>query len=305
MKKNLLSISLTLIVATTFGQWLDDNYDLNFEDTLGLQHLTIDTNSNSNNIWQVGTPQKIIFTNAFSIPKAILTDTINAYPTNDTSVFIITNVAFGGGFEWPHTAILAGQYNVNSDTLTDYGKIEFSPDNGTKWIDMLNDTVLIDTALNHYWYWDSYDKPTLTGNSNGWKYFWINLAELGHFYNVHDGDTVLYRFSFISDSVQTNKDGLMFDDFHFEDYVEGIEGIQNDNLVSISPNPTSDELTILTKKFSDKQSIQIYSFTGQLLYENTNFKGEKINTRQLSNGIYLLKYSDAKSFAVKKLIINH
>ena len=105
-------------------------YTLDFEDTAALHHLRIDSVSNLNDIWQVGAPQKTIFTNAYSNPNVIVTDTINPYPINDTSSFTIVNVA-GDGFTYPHTASLIGEYSVNSDTLTDFGTIEFSPDNST------------------------------------------------------------------------------------------------------------------------------------------------------------------------------
>jgi hypothetical protein len=301
MKKLLFSISLILIAATSFGQWLGDSYYiLNFEDTFALQHLRIDTLINQNNLWQVGSPQKTIFTSAFSVPNVIVTDTTNSYPTNDTSSFIIVNVVTGGGFELPpHTVILAGEYYVNSDTLTDYGTIEFSPDNGTTWVDLINDTTYASLLL---WI---FQKPTLTGNSNGWQSFKLQLAQLGPVFNIQDGDTVLYRFTFISDSIQTNKDGLMFDNLHFEDWVEGIEEIQNDNLISIFPNPASDELRIHRTKVSANQRIQILNYTGQVLYSNSNFIEEAIDIRQLTNGTYLLKYSDSKNFSIKKFVVQH
>ena len=273
-------------------------YTLDFEDTAALHHLRIDTVSNLNNIWQVGAPQKTIFTNAYSNPNVIVTDTINPYPINDTSSFTIVNVA-GDGFTYPHTASLIGEYSVNSDTLTDFGTIEFSPDNGTSWYDIINDTFI----TNHIYvqqHWIS-----LTGNSNGWQQFYVNLAPLGPLFNIQLGDTVLWRFTFISDSIQTNKDGLMFDNFYFEDYVEGIPEIQNDNLISISPNPTSNELRIYKSNVSDSQKVQVLNYRGQVLYDNSNFIGDMIDIRQLPNGIYLLKYAATKYFSVKKFVVQH
>ena len=273
-------------------------YTLDFEDTAALHHLRIDTVSNLNNIWQVGAPQKTIFTNAYSNPNVIVTDTINPYPINDTSSFTIVNVAHDG-FTAPHTASLIGEYSVNSDTLTDFGTIEFSPDNGTSWYDIINDTFI----TNHIYvqqHWIS-----LTGNSNGWQQFYVNLAPLGPLFNIQLGDTVLWRFTFISDNIQTNKDGLMFDNLYFEDYVEGIPEIQNDNLISISPNPTSNELRIYKSNVSDSQKVQVLNYRGQVLYDNSNFIGDMIDIRQLPNGIYLLKYAATKYFSVKKFVVQH
>jgi len=300
MKRTLITLGISLIItSTSFGQALDEwEYNMNFDSQSSLQHLTIDTISNQNNIWQIGNPQKTIFTNAYSVPNVLVTDTINSYPINDTSIFIITNVTVGG-FEYCHTAILAGQYFVNSDTLTDYGKIEFSPDNGTIWIDLLSDTV-------DYLYWET-DKPILTGNSYQWKSFWVNLAELGYNFGVHDGDTVLYRFTFISDSVQTNKDGLMFDDLHFEDWVEGIEEVGFELIKSkCFPNPTKKELTI---SFNNKQNsnfeIYVYDILGnEISNSKTNSNIVNLSVSEYSNGTYFYKLVDKKNkkFTIGKFI---
>ena len=301
MKHILLCLGMTIILtSTSFGQLSDEWYDINFDSSLGLEHLNIDTISNPNNIWQIGSPQKTLFTNAYSSPNVIVTDTMNTYPTNDTSVFIITNVATGAGFEWPHTVILAGQYFVNSDTLTDYGKIEFSPDNGIRWIDMLNDTV-------DEWYWNDYEKPIVTGNSNQWKSFWVNLAELGFYYGVQDGDTVLFRFTFISDNIQTNKDGLMFDDLHFEDWVEGIEEVGFQLIKSkCFPNPANNELNItFDQEQNNYLDIYVYSILGVEIYHSkSNSNTINISVSEFAKGNYFYKIVDTKNkiFTIGKFI---
>jgi hypothetical protein len=206
----------------------------------------------------------------------------------------------GGGFEWPHTVVLAGQYFVNSDTLTDYGKIEFSPDNGTTWIDMLNDTI-------SWWYWPEFDKPVLTGNSNQWEYFWVNLADLGFLYGVHDGDTVQYRFTFISDNIQTNKDGLMYDDLHFEDWVEGIEEVGFTLIKSKSfPNPADNELTItFNNELNSSFEIYLFDALGKQIYKSTTHSNSvNVSVNDLKKGIYFYKLVDPsnKEFTIGKFI---
>jgi hypothetical protein len=85
------------LIDKSSAQYLDDSfYTLNFEDTFGLQHLIIDTNSDVNNIWEVGQPGKSIFTTAYSDPNVIITYSTESYPINDTSVFIIKNVVSCG-----------------------------------------------------------------------------------------------------------------------------------------------------------------------------------------------------------------
>lgn len=300
MKKTTFLFFLTLFSASSYSQSLEDMfYNLNFEDTAQYIHLRIDPMSNHNNLWQVGSPQKTLFNLANSTPNVIVTDTVNSYPINDTSSFTIVNVTEGGGFIFSHTVVLAGNYSVNSDTLTDFGTIEFSPNNGTTWIDLINDIT-----YSSYIHWEI-NAPTLTGNSYGWQPFNVNLAELGPIFNIQYGDTVLYRFTFTSDDIETNKDGLMFDDLHFEDWHEGINEIQNDDLISISPNPTSDELRIHKNRESNNQKIEILSYAGQVMYTDFNFIGTSLETKDLANGMYFLKYSTKDNFSIKKFIVQH
>ena len=117
------------------------------------------------------------------------------------------------------------------------------------------------------------------------------------------GDTILYRFTFISDSIQTNKDGIMFDNLHFEDWSESIREIQNDNLISIYPNPAKDKLFIDIKKRSESKIFQIIDYQGKILYERNNLTENDIDISQLVNGIYILKYLDEKYYSIKRFVV--
>ena len=311
MKKILFLAGLFALFSLNLqGQFdLDGNYDLNFDNEYGLEHLKIDTIAKPGNIWQIGIPQKGLFTTAKSSPNVIITDITNPYPVNDTSSFIITNVALGCGFEMPHTVLLSGWYNVNSDSLSDYGKIEFSPDNGKSWIDMLNDTI---PGSEWYldWYWDAYIKPVLTGNSEGWKSFWVNLAVLGKKFNINYGDTVLYRFTFISDSIQTNKPGLMYDDLHFEDWCEsGINEPGYELIQSICyPNPTTDQITLMINDDNNSNyELDLYDAFGHNINHLLNIKSQEIilNNKELSKGIFFYRLTDKinKKISTGKFIL--
>jgi hypothetical protein len=292
MKIFLLSISLTCIVVTSFGQMV---WDISFDDTTFLDRIVVDTNSNPNNIWKIGHPNKTVFTTANSSPNVIVTDTMNSYPPNDTSSFTVIHLA-GQGWQFGYPKIdIGGWYSVNSDTLTDYGYIEFSADLGNSWL-------LVDNYTNMCSWEDTMELPVFSGNSNGWKHFYHCIKPPT---TVNEGDTILYRFTFISDNLQTNKDGLMFDDLHFEDWAEGIEEFQNDNLISIFPNPATAILTIQRTCTNNLQSIQVINCFGQVLYNDNNFTNNFIDIKQLKNGIYYLKYSNTKEFSIKKFVVTH
>jgi hypothetical protein len=255
----------------------------------------LDTNSLVNQVWQIGQPQKVIFDSSYTLPNSIVTKLDTSYPPNDTSSFIfrelITSQLSAGYFAF----FVEGYFKINSDTISDYGYIEFSPNNGISWhklspmISYPNGSNKIDSIF--------------TGNTNGWAYFGSFVG--GYNYNIQSGDTVAYRFTFISDSVQTNKEGWILDNIGFDFIGESVPEIENANLINISPNPTNNNLIINRNPTNTKEIIQVFNYTGQIVLENSNFKGRYIDTRQLQNGFYLLKYSNNKSYCIKKFIVQH
>ena len=291
--RKLMTLIIIVISISGYSQnyW---GYNISFEDTSEFFRLKIDTVSNPNNIWQIGEPQKSIFTSAYSVPNAILTDTINSYPVNDTSRFVINHISsILGGFQYSHTAILAGKYRVNSDTINDFGVIDFSPDNGNTWIDLLTDTEYLNQWCYEWWS----TKPTLTGNSPGWTDFYVWVAGFGPVFNIQPGDTVQYRFTFISDSIQTNKDGLMFDNLHFEDWHEGINETQNQFKTKIYPNPTSGIVEI---QFLNENN-EIFEFTlfdsnGRVILTkfSTSRSSIELDLSEYNSGVYVYKYINQK-----------
>jgi len=289
---------LSIFVLTGNFLFSQNYYTISFEGT-GLyendsrHELYLDSISNPNNIWQIGEPQKSIFTSAYTLPNVIVTDTMNSYPINDTSSFIIKHVA-DAGFCMPNYVALGGMYFVNSDTITDYGKIEFSPDNGGSWID-LSDPNYSDYIDWHEPYLFFGNPPVFSGNSNGWNRFRVNLEQLGPFFNIDcDEDTVQFRFSFISDGIQTNKDGLMFDSLFVEDVPPvGLQNISGDELsISVSPNPVSTSVNIeLNATFTEISKLVIFDNIGRPVKEieiSDNEKTFSLNIEDLPNGMYTI-----------------
>jgi hypothetical protein len=209
-------------------------------------NIKIDT-SISNNSWQIGPPQKNIFNNAINGQNVIITDTINNYPVNDSSVFYLFTSLSNPFPLQHHNVILLGYYYVNSDTLTDFGKIEVSNDQGNTWIDVLTHPMV-------YWYTP---KPNLTGNSNGWVHFKFNISNYINQLPLHN-DSLIYRFTFISDNLETFKDGLMFDDLRDNNLSQSIFSVENSNLFFIYPNPAQNDVFIT---FDEQLNQNKYSFT--------------------------------------------
>jgi hypothetical protein len=254
-----------------------------------------DTIANPNNIWQVASPQKIILNAADSPPNVVITDSVNSYPVNDTSSFILWQTA-GQGLADHYSAKLHGWYWVNSDSLTDYGKIEISIDHGNNWID-----ILTDTSYNFFTF-SPVPKPELTGNSFGWIHIFIDLTPFSDSMDVQFGDTILMRFSFISDGIQTNKDGLMFDGFFMEDWsVNAITNLSGKGIKQLEafPNPAQQTVSVkIPSQFYDSNiDVLLFDQYGKLVMKAKLKSGNEIslNINGLPPGNYFFSLKTAKS----------
>jgi hypothetical protein len=289
MKKAFTLLLICLNFSMAYSQEWYEDYCLNFEEPPLLDHLFIDTVNFPENIWQIGHPQKVTFNNAYSEPNVIVTDSVSFYPLNNTSAFILKNLALEGfiyGLEF-----FSGAYYVQADSLNDYGLMEFSPDNGASWIDMINDTTY---SLNINW---STPKPVLTGNSNRWKYFEVMMMDIGSVFNIQYGDTLLFRFTFSSDNIPENMDGLMYDDFCFLQIIEGISEIHFKPVeTSIYPNPSSSNFTIKFKNpRNDSFQLNVYNAKSKLMFSKEGVSGTTIefSRANLPAGFYFYKLTNS------------
>jgi hypothetical protein len=292
MKPFFLSFLVALI---SYGISAQNYYEISFEGT-GLyesdsrHELVVEPNG----LWQVGSPDKTVFTEAYTVPNAIVTDTANSYPTNANSSFLIKHVA-DLGFEMPNHVLLTGVYRVDSDSLNDYGMIEFSPDNGVTWVDLV-DQGQYDAMI----HWGNMgiesQVPVLTGNSNGWKNFSVYFSQLGSVFSIVTGDTVLFKFSFISDAIENNRDGLMFDSLRIEDTPPlNVSKQDLEAGLTIYPNPASSILTLdYTSVDKAELTIEIYNHLGVKVAElNQNEQwNKKIDVAHYANGFYYIVLSD-------------
>ncbi|MBL7890596.1 MAG: T9SS type A sorting domain-containing protein [Bacteroidia bacterium] len=267
--------------------------EMNFDDGnnwTGCDTLIVDSSTNSQNLWVVSSALKTNINQAESFPNIIVTDSIYSYPTNDTSSFVIKHVA-GQGFEHNYTGIFSGYYSVNSDSLNDYGIFEFSPDNGITWIDITKDTI----------YYSLYDlglpRPVLTGNSNGWRYFAYDFSNLMPYFSINAGDTIIFKFTFISDNNSDSLDGLAFDSFSIEDYFLGVEDISIKPTLKIYPNPCQEALSIQILEYDTFKNgeLIIYNILGEIIYKTIFLQNQTIDVSFLPPGVYNLTLKSENS----------
>jgi hypothetical protein len=287
--KRILIIIFCLNVSIVYCQSPCDGYPYTFEDTTCMDHIFIDTVLYHSNIWQVGNNHKSMIDTIACESKVIMTDTINPYPVNNTSIFTFSTTAALGVIYG--CLMFQGNYYVQTDTLKDYGKIEFSPDNGSSWIDIINDTT--------YTFGWSTPKPVLTGHSHSCKYFDVLMPDLGSVFNIHMNDTIKFRFTFTSDSTFDNLGGLMFDNLIFMNFVEGISEARYKPIKSvIFPNPSSDIFTIKFDNLSsDLFELSVYDIHSKPLLKKGNIAEDKVifSAASFGPGIYIYKLTDPKT----------
>lgn len=326
MKRFIVTVSLVFIVSCLFSQQTEISLDtITFENT--CTYLKIDTSSQ--NIWQIGVPNKTIFNSSYSLTHAIVTDTVNYYPVNNHSYFDIyigRTIPVGNYYNSPFPWAFGFEINhkYDTDTLHDGGYITISYDMGNTWTNIINDTLFsvmvggnVTPSSIYFPSSNLYDTSNtlfnneygFSGRSNGWintKFHWYtNMNKINSKNNL---DTFIIRFNFISDSINHNKEGWMIDNIrYFTMVVYGeIQSLSANNNISISPNPFKHQTEIKFDKNYDLIDMKIYNLQGILVDELKTNNQDKViySNNHLAAGMYFCKINiDNKISETKKLII--
>ena len=311
MKNLILLLTISLTSLQSFAQWTEFVWDtITFEEP--YEYLVIDTSSQD--IWQIGEPNKIFFDSAYSITNAIVTDTTNSYPINNYSFFDL----FIGDYnvDWfPYDNFIEIKHKFDTDTLKDGAYITVSYDNGQTWMNIINDTAnWFDETPNEFnMFVDNLYSTSDTlfngeygfsGNSGNWVttrfswYSWPVYTELG--------DTLIIRFNYISDSIETYHEGWMIDNIRLYSvdlggFVDEIKTLD----FKILPNPLNESAMIEMNRYN-KVEFSVYNILGQLLRQKNYFNNQPIimNKENFNSGIYFVKIkTDEGLSGIRKLII--
>lgn len=231
-----------IFITSTQAQFYQQYFDGN--DTDASYSIIIDFGPDTSNIWQVGSPQKTIFHSASTQPNALVTDTMNFYPVNDTSSFTysLINTTFGFGI-----FALQWMQKIDYDHDRDGGMIEYTTDNGATWVNVFNDPYVY-----NFYGFDTLNVDTMGGNNYGfsgtdttWRNVWLcfDMSFLTLF------DTIHFKFTSISDSVDTHKEGWMIDNMFSQlTFVHTVKSEKMDDYLKIFPTPTNGIIYIEAEK---------------------------------------------------------
>ncbi|WP_394758974.1 T9SS-dependent M36 family metallopeptidase [Flavobacterium sp.] len=87
----------------------------------------------------------------------------------------------------------------------------------------------------------------------------------------------------------------------------GINYFENEDMISIYPNPSNGLVTIKINKFSGKLNLQVIDINGRVVYttNDTDFNTEKtLNLNHLQKGMYVIKINGDDVNYIKKIILN-
>lgn len=304
--KNYILTALLYFVAINTGvlsQIIITTDTCNFEDSCSM--IKLDTPLS--NIWEVGQPSKILFDSAFSTNKALMTDSLNYYPTNNQSSFIIT---IKDGTYQADAIEIKFKYKLDTDSLLDGGYIDVSFDGGGSWYDFL------DQANNNMGVWVSsssnlYLSDTLFNGKygiSGTNTEWSSGILESRFYAPMDQfiDSMMIRFNFISDSIQNNREGWMIDDLMvIKKFYSNVE--ENGKFkISTFPNPTNEKIAIEIDDIGkyDNLLAHVIDNLGRVIltYPINNTKS-KISLENVPNGLYHIVVKENNNVIGKSKII--
>jgi len=300
MKLNLLSTFL-VFSSLVSAQNIDS---LTFEMNAG--RAVIDT-ANHANVWQVGQPSKTIFNSAYSPTKAIVTDTLNAYPIN-------TNSSFKVGFDlYGIHPVIGFRYKLDAETGKDGGYVEASFDNGQSWILLTatTDSFLIQapfrlTTTGFYSKTDTLDggQAAFSGLSPAWKYATVDFA----CFAVKMPYNFWLRFTFVSDSAQTNQEGWMIDNIIIDNTGDcsGIAETTKAGIsLSIEPNPFALSSFVNISLDVDNATFTAYDATGRKALKLEGIQGNyfSLERKSLPAGLYYYTFESKGALNTGKFIV--
>jgi hypothetical protein len=298
MKQLYLLLLLTYYYNIAEAQWQQRQY-FDGADTALYNSFFMHFGADSTNVWQIGRPQKTIFNKAATIPNALVTDTINGYPINDTSSFTFGFKPSASGF-----GILALQWKqkLDYDTGYDGGIIEYSLDTGSTWKNVFNNPEVY-----NFYGFNVLNKDTLpggeyafTGTDTSWRDIWLC------FDRSLIADSIIFRFTSLSDSIDNGREGWMIDNMSWHiTIIHTVNKQISDEYLKVYPRSTEGIVHIEAEKTQELhiiESMELMDINGKVV-ERFGRSPVKyyINIANHENGLYFLKVNTnlkSKTFSV-------
>jgi hypothetical protein len=277
--------------------------------------LSIDSSDQC--IWKIAPPQKLTFNEAYAGVRAILTDSTNAYPINNYSWFDLKIGEFnmeGYGYNF----FIEFRHRYDTDESHDGGFVTVSIDSGKTWTNIINSTLDFDINPTHFMGFDINEglytsTDTLfngelgfSGQSDGWlttSFGWGYLPVKAML-----SDTMILRFNFISDDIETGKEGWMIDNIRLfsADLGGAVHDAELENLITVFPNPGSSPICVKLDKTYPSAIVEVIDLKGRTQQE-ASFSNTDYFSLEYTNelkGMFFLKITlDHERYVIKKIVL--
>ncbi len=260
--------------------------------------------------WQVGVPTKPVFTSAYSVGRALVTDTVSPYPDSTTCYAEFTLLATDP--QYLGRSILFKQRRDMDSSATGSIEVQHAMDTswhryGTNWDEWL--------WVNDIWQSSDGTGFTLTGTSSGWEDVWLESPCIGVFWNEGQRSHRWYdpvmrvRLVFQSLSNLTGRDGWMIDNLRAGvSYCTGSIEERKGLLSSVFPNPARSSIKLdLGLPTGDPYTLELLRADGSLLHREhrRNIGTQTIDVSHMATGPYLLRVITNGQQASERIIIQH
>ncbi|MFK7968940.1 MAG: T9SS type A sorting domain-containing protein [Bacteroidia bacterium] len=258
------------------------------QDTIWGNALAIIPDSSVGNIWQIGPPQKAIMNRAFSLPNALLTDTINTLSANDSSRFYVTGLQnslyFVAAVRWAQI--------LDYEEEMEGGMIEFSGNSGREWRNIFGSPYvynLFGFNLNNV---DTLPNGELgfTGTDSTWKDIWLCFD--GSWLSLQS--EFLLRFTSYSDTISHSSEGWALDNLAItQTFVHTINGEKPKAYMSVYPNPSSSGIfqieTQRVNEFHIIETLEVHDAQGRLIQSHREVPIKfYVDLKEFPDGIYTI-----------------
>lgn len=260
-------------------------------------NVTFTILNDSNNIWQIGSPNKPPLDTTPYPPNALLTDTVFSYPVNNHSVFELhARKPLCCPFLCWSRMILQIAFISDVDSLKDGLYIEVSYNDSGVWTNVFNDTFADEKISSLF---NNFPNDTLFNGEWGISHLYQNIPSWFSYFDVtwqwltqnntqYLVDSVAFRFHFVSDSINTNKQGIeiLYVYLGVSDLCSA--SVENNiiNDVTIFPNPVND-LSVIRLDKDNNYRLEVYNITGQVVLTTDFFGSEyRIGQNKFLSGYY-------------------
>lgn len=262
------------------------------------KYVNIDQ-SQPQNIWQIGTVNKTVFTSSYNGgTKALVTDTVNPYPANNVSSFVLKVSSCFPGLCCNAGVMVFFTHKYDTEAGVDGGTIEYSTDNGLSWQNVVQHASMcwnnIYAASNPV---TSINQPGFSGNSNGWI-----SSQLFLDFNAGNAPNTWLRFTFGSNG-SVSGDGWMIGDMQLVDMSEGIETYGSTRVISVAPNPAHREVELKVQAGGPALTdVSVFDNIGKRVIYFKELKNNKLDVFSLPAGFYSVKCTQGETSLLGKFI---